>query len=183
MYVSYNDAQIVKNMAFVITDIGQVGNYDNVYLYDPFGQTGSLNYNNDAAWFANTFRANSKNEKLQAVSFYCPDNNDSYAIYFGNSINSLRQVASGKVTNSGYYTIPLDTGLPLSNVNFTVAVKLTSNSAIASIPIETNIPNYVTTASSASGQSFVSSNGRDWQDVAQIFPNSNVCVRAFTSDN
>ena len=183
LYVSYKDAQIIKSAAYTITDIGQVNNYDNVYLYDPFGQIGTLNYNNNVAWFANTFHAKSNKENLRAVSFFCPDNSESYVIYSGSSLSSLRQVASGTVINSGYYTIPLNTVFSLSGSDFTVAIKLTVDSGIASIPIETNIPNYVVTAESAPGQSFVSGNGNDWLDITKQFPNSNVCVRSFTSNN
>ncbi|MCL2462663.1 MAG: lectin like domain-containing protein, partial [Defluviitaleaceae bacterium] len=106
LYVSYKDA-LFGSTAYAVTDIQPVNNYDNIYMYDTFGQVGSMNYGTDTVWFANTFNPESANEKLAAVSFFSPDSDVSYEIYFGEDFSSKTLAAWGQIGNSGYYTVPI----------------------------------------------------------------------------
>ena len=182
-YISYNDVETCKNM-YAVSDIEPVGNYDNIYLYDPFGQTAYVNYNDDTAWYANTFTPKKTGETLQAVAFYSENNDTSYQIYYGTSLGGKKAlIAQGRVANVGYYTVPLAAPVQLSASPFTIFVKISTTSGIADIPLETNVPNYITTAVSSPGGCFISADGTDWADITKIIPKSNICVRAFTSNS
>ncbi len=64
---------------------------------------------------------------------------------------------------------------------FVVAVKLTTPGYTYPIPVEYPWPNYSSRATAAAGQSYVSATGSAWTDMTTLKPNTNVCVKAYTS--
>ena len=64
--------------------------------------------------------------------------------------------------------------------NFSVVLKLTNPNYQYPIAIETPISNYCSQATANASESFVSSDGNKWTDITTIYPNTDVCIKAFT---
>jgi hypothetical protein len=146
---------------------------------------------------ANVFRTNGT-ETLEAVSFYTTGNNAEYEVrvYTGLSDRSkpnsgrLASVQRGRQTFSGYHTVVLDTAADLdAGMYFAVAVRVRTPGYLFPIPVEMKIGNlnYYLNASANPGESFLSSDGVEWEyamasygDVEESFVN--VCVKAFTTN-
>jgi len=179
-YVSYYDTRIGGELA-VFNNAEPTDNYTNIYQYDPLGWTASYGFGSNTAWFANRFSAQGK-ETLKAVSFYTASLDSSFQIYYGTSLSSLQLLSSGTISLSGYHTLNLNTPVALSPGQvFFIAVKLTTPGYPYPVPVEAPIPKYSSHASASSNQSFVSSDGVNWSDITQQYPNTNVCLKAFTS--
>ncbi|MGA2090760.1 MAG: lectin like domain-containing protein, partial [Endomicrobiales bacterium] len=183
-YVSYYDANIATDMA-VFDDAESTGNYYNIYQYDPLGMTTSLGYGGSTGWFANIFTAGS-NEKLQAVSFYTAVVNSSYTInvynhFNGTSFTGLLGSITGTAPIAGFHTIQLNSSISLpSNQNFCIIVELTTPGNNFPIPLEYPFADYSSQATASAGESYISSDGNSWTDITQQYPNTNVCVKAYT---
>lgn len=192
-YISYYDSIFGYNN--YITDVAvynnaeSTTNYDHIYQYDPLGwvtglavgMMGTLD-SSTMAWFANAFTAGD-GENLAAVSFYTPVMNASYEIYSGGALSSMQFRKSGTIEFPGYHTIPLDSMVTLpSGQGFVVAVKLTTPGSNYPVALEYPEPGYSSQATASAGQSFVSSNGTSWSDITDSYANTNVCLKAFTTE-
>ena len=183
-YVSYYDARIGGDLA-VFNNAEPTDNYTSIYQYDPLGWTASYGYWSNTAWFANRFSAQS-DEFLAAVSFYTPTWDSSFEIYVydsfnGSSFEGLRGSKSGIISSPGYHTVALDSAISLAGGDdFCIVVKLTTPGYNYPVPLELPIPNYSNQATAHSGESYVSSNGSTWEDITDRYPNTNVCLKAFT---
>jgi uncharacterized repeat protein (TIGR01451 family) len=184
-YVSYYDSKIGKDNA-VFTYEG-TDNYENIYQYDPLGWTQSVGYSNPICWCANTFTAKS-NETLKAVSFYATDTNCNYEIFiytnpeFG-PINQAGPVftQSGTISNLGYLTVHLNSGVQLNaGQKFSIVLKLTTSGVNYPIAMEEPISGYCSKATASSGESYISPDGNGWADITVYFPKTNICLKAFT---
>ena len=179
-YVSYYDTRIGGELA-VFNNAEPTDNYTNIYQYDPLGWTASYGFGSNTAWFANVFQA-TKAENIKALSFYTASLNSTYEIYFGASLSELYYVSGGIIPIPGYHTIALSSPLPVSAGQlFVVAVKLTTPGYLYPVPLEYPLSEYSSKASSSLGQSYVSPDGIYWEDIASLYPNSNVCLKAFAS--
>ena len=178
MYVSYADVNILKDVN-CITNIEKNDNYDKMYMYDTFGETGSVHFDKQEAWFANVFSIGS-GEEISAVSFYLPTSDTNYEIYLGEKLTSRKLVAKGNCEKPGYYTIKLDEPVKLISSTCVAFVKLTKAEGVARISIESNVMGYIQNATADKGQSYVSANGTQWIDIAEKRRDTNVCVRVFT---
>ncbi len=174
MYISYMDASIPKYI-YAITDIKESSNYKK-YIYDEFGEVGSITYNTKEVWFSNKFKTDGL-EQLKEVSFSNPNENVKASIYVGKNHESLKLMLTENIVNKGFYTYALPNQIQV-NGDFVVAVKFEGNSAV-SIPIERNVKGYVNLATAKKGQSYVG-NGKRWEDVTDKIKDGNVCVRATT---
>jgi C1A family cysteine protease len=184
-YVSYYDTWIGKNNAFFSAE--ESGNYDHIYQYDPLGWVVSYGEKSETAYFANVFTAQSA-EDLTAVSFYtaAPDSRYQFSVYKGvqNSPVSGSPVIteSGTIGVPGYHTIPLSSAVALQyGERFSVVVKLTTPGYTYPVALEYPLNGFSARARASGGQSFVSSSGTTWTDLNSIFPNTNVCLKAFTN--
>ncbi len=196
-YVSYYDSMIGRDYDSLFTGgaynavfmAESPDNYKSIYQYDPLGWTRTIGYpsNPTTAWCANIFTAKS-DEALKAVSFYTTDSNCNYEIYIytnpGSSpINQAGLITSksGASTFAGYHTINLDSTVQLkAGQNFSVVLKLTTPEYNYPIAIEYPEPRYSSKANASSGESYVSSDGNTWTDITTDYPNTNVCIKAFT---
>lgn len=189
-YISYYDSQVGTSNAVFTAE--SPDNYKSIYQYDPLGWTDSLGYtteNPTTAWGANIFTSKS-DELLKAVSFYTTDSNCSYEIYVytnptSGPINQTGPVfsKSGSTSVAGYYTIPLESDIRLTaGQNFSVVLNLTNLEYEYPIAIEEPLSGNggSSKAVANSGESFISSNGGTWEDITTDFPNTNVCIKAFT---
>ena len=183
-YVSYYDSNIgTENFVFYWAE--PTTNYSRIYQYDPLGWVYNVGYSSPTAWFANMFTA-AEEEFLSAVSFYTASLNSTYtvAIYkgvtSGPTSGTLAGSKKGTTALPGYYTIPIGPVLLGSGENFSVVVKLTTPGFNYPISIEYPDAGYSSGATANSGESFVSLDGQDWDDLTSYYSNTNVCLKAFT---
>jgi C1A family cysteine protease len=197
-YVSYYDANIGQyNAAFTAQP---TTNYNNIYQYDPLGVTESYGDGSASAWGANVFTAKSS-ETLNAVSFYTLSMNAPYDVYVyldptGGPINASGYVGhvTGALQLPGYHTAALNSGIPLrAGQKFSVVVNFTSTSSyldyLYPVPTEAPVPNYSSGATALQGQSYYHtddgkwSDGSTWADMTSLSPNTNICIKAFTTNS
>ena len=183
-YVSYYDTVIGRDNAFFSAE--GAGNYYHIYQYDPLGWVVSYGDNSDTAYFANVFTAQSA-EDLTAVSFYTASTDSKYqlVVYRGVSNNPVSGNAeisqSGTIGVPGYHTIPLSSAVRLQKgERFSVVVKLTTPAYKFPVAIEYPLNGFSSGARATTGQSYVSSSGTLWTDITSMYPNTNVCLKAFT---
>jgi C1A family cysteine protease len=189
-YVSYYDSDIGYDMNTQFT-AENPNDYANIYQYDPLGWTQQISTsqtNPITGWGANIFTAKS-NEVLKAVSFYTTDLNCNYVIniYNNTGSNPISQAGpvltqSGTIPNAGYNTVPLNSGVKLNaGKNFSVVLKLTNPAYNYPIAVEMPISGYSSQAKANASESFVSSDGSSWTDITTQYPNTDVCIKAFTN--
>lgn len=186
--LSYYDPSIKAMAVFTAEDPTR---YDNIYQYDPLGLVNSFgstpSKSPDTAWFANVFTA-VEDETLTAVSFYTPVVDSEYVIDCytnpeegpigdGGSISS----SSGTIATPGYHTIEIPGAELYRGQRFSVVVRLRTPGYSYPIPIEYPIEGYSSKATANAGESYISPDGKDWSDCVDNVPNSNVCLKAFTS--
>jgi C1A family cysteine protease len=185
-YVSYYDSNIGTENAIFTAE--SPGNYKSIYQYDPLGWVASLGYDNSTTgWMANIFTAKS-DELLKAVSFYATDTNCNYEIYiYTNSTSGpISQEGpiyfkNGTTSVAGYHTIPLNSDVQLAaGQNFSVVLKLTTPEFDYPMAVEMPYAGYSSNATANPGESFISSDGNTWDDMATFFSNTSVCIKAFT---
>jgi C1A family cysteine protease len=186
-HISYHDAVVgLKNWVFS----GAVDPQKpllKVYQHDPLGWVTSVGYNGATAWMANVFAAQT-DEQLEAVGFYTTGLDTAYTVQIYNGITSspvgakLLGSASGTIASAGYHTVTLTApGAALtSGEPFSVVVKLSTPGVNYPLAIELPYANYSSQATASAGQSYISSNGATWTDLTSAFPNTNVCLKAFT---
>ena len=188
-YVSYYDAKFGRRYDNAVFTAENVINYDRIYQYDELGLIDNFGYNNISAYGANIFTASS-NETLEAVSFYTTASNSLYniSIYVdpvSGPINDSGPVSvqNGTLAFAGYHTIDLDTNVSLdSGKNFSVVVKFTTPAYNCPLPVEYPLSGYSSNAHAEAGQSYVSYNGTEWEDISES-NDANICIKAFTTEN
>ncbi len=187
-YVSYYDTNLANSdYNVVFMDAEPTSNYDNIYQYDPYGPVGSMGYDSDVGWFSNVFKSRG-NEKLEASSFYVFSPDSTYQIYVylnpkGNNPADgvLADFQSGIISTEGYKTIQLDKIVQLlKGQEFSIVVELTSPNDLYPVTIEYPLDGYSSKATASPGESYVSEDGVNWEDLTSILPNANVCLKAFT---
>ena len=194
MYISYEDALVEAELVGIrkTTDI----NYDNIYQHDEFGMSYSFiptdteeqkELNNIYA--ANVFKKASNNqEKLTEISFELsqPTNVSVYANLNGKDLKDNKFIENIGTLDAGYHTYTLKTPQKITGNEFAVILQYKSDKV--DLPVEMNyytntngqISNIWDVAKSEPGQSFVSTDGTNWQDLTTILHDSNVCIKAFT---
>lgn len=189
-YVSYYDSSIAEEGTVYLTE--GINNYDNIYQYDPLGMVDQLGFGNNTAWFSNVFTPESS-EGIEAVSFYTTKENTQYEIYTENNFdknkfNNIKShlAASGTIAMPGYHTIKFDTPVIVTpSSKFAVAVKLVENGEQYPVGIESKLPGYSGNATASIGQSYVSPDGQNWEDLQDVSLSNgesepNVCLKVFT---
>jgi len=186
-YISYYDTNVGKSNAIFI-GAQPTTNYARIYQYDPLGATSTLGYSSNTAWFANIFTAEAS-ERLAAVSFYTVASNSTYTMMIYTNTSSLpnsgtlAESISGTIAFAGYHTITLPNSIPLtSGKKFSIVAQLTTPGYNFPITIESPVPGYSGRAVAGGGQSYISSSGTLWTDLTNNYANSNVCLKAFTTN-
>ncbi len=192
-YVSYYDTQFATNsQPPTVFTAQQTTNYNNNYQYDPLGWVTSVGGNNigsspsNTAWGANVFTATS-NQQLSAVSFYAGSMNTNYQIYVYTNPTSgpiggtAYTGPNGTIAMPGYYTIPLNTTVPLTaGHKFSVVIEITTPGSNYPIPAESTLPGY-SSATGQPGQGYLSATGASWTDATQVGTNMSICIKAFAT--
>lgn len=189
LYISYYDASFARDYSSVLFTAEPADSLDNMYQYDPLGWTNSLGYNDTTCYGANVFTADAY-EDLRAVSFYTSEPGTEYVVAIFRDIDTPPGNATGPVTwvsgttaMPGYHTVPLTDAVALSpDQTFSVMLKVTAPTDIYPLVVEDQIENYSSQATAAPGQSYVSFDGIEWDDLTTFFSNTNICIKAFTTD-
>ena len=185
-YVSYYDTNIgTHNVAY--TKVESTDNYDHIYQSDLCGWVGQLGYNKNSMYGANVYTAEGE-ESLKAASFYATGKDSQYALYVvrnfedENSFETMIPVASGKLSNAGYYTVDFNDSI-LLEAGERYAVVLYINTPNAKLPMaaEYRADEATATAILDDGESYVSPNGFSWE-AAEVFGECNLCIKAFTDN-
>jgi subtilase family serine protease len=127
-------------------------------------------------------------EPLAAVSFYTVSPNSTYEIYVytdvtsGPRSGSIAGSATGSINLAGYHTITLPPGISLNaGQKFSIVIRLTTPGNTCPIPVETQVIGYTSNATANAGESYTSSDGNGWSDLVSWWPNTNVCLKAFSA--
>jgi len=195
-YLSYADPTIGTPSIYIG---GETTEFERIYQYDPLGWVESFGFGSETAWFANIFTSapsvshdnagESTVELLRAVSFYAGQANAPYTIEIRRGVDenaptsgALVNSTSGTLAAAGYHTVNLSSSVPLSPVErFSVVVRLTTPGYLFPVPVEMPSSGYSEKATAGAGQSFVSFDGASWSDMTTRSPNTNVCLKAFSS--
>ncbi len=203
-WASYYD-KYIGTENFLFNNADSIGNYDNIYAYDPYGWTGNMGFGSPVGWFANVYTAQA-DELIKGVGFVVSEAGSYKVVEIGGQLQvvkvtpseyeisvfrgaaagpmsgTLVSQASGTISVPGYYTIPIDPVPVSAGEPFSVVVKVIEPFNDYPIPIENRIAGMTSGASSAPGQSFVSPDGVIWQDLTANpnYQNANVIIKAYT---
>lgn len=182
-WMSYYDSTLGKSEQAVFT--AENNNYNTIYQYDTLGWIGNSGYGSSTAWFANVFTATS-GSPIVAASWYAASANSTYElrVYLnptsGPIGGSPAAVKTGTMATAGYHTVQLDSPVPVTvGQKFSVVVKINTPGYGYPIPLERPYGGYSSKATASTGQSYMSSSGTTWSDVAAQYANANVCLKAF----
>ncbi|NVO67423.1 lectin like domain-containing protein [Methanofollis tationis] len=163
---------------------------EHIYQYDPLGWTENVGATGSTTIYgANVFTAGDY-EDLRAAGFYTREPGTDYTVSVLRSINTptgttpvtVAQV-SGTATLPGYHTVPLPDPVFLSpGQTFSVVLEITALTDTYPLVVEMPIAGYSSNATASPGESYVSVDGEIWTDLTTIFPDTNACIKAFTTD-
>ncbi len=186
IYISYYDSSLLMKASF--NNAEEVVNYGDIYQYDPLGAISTVGNGTPVYWGANVFRAR-EDTALEAVAFYTNDAHTNCEIHIyknlypgGPTAGEPAAVKTAGFIYPGYYTVKLDSPIPLGrDETFSAAIKFTNSAYPSPVSIEAPIPEYSSGADAQRGESYISGDGHDWRDLTQTHPGANVCIKAFTS--
>lgn len=185
-YVSYYDTNIGTHNV-VYTGIEGTDNYDNIYQSDLCGWRGQLGYNKESMYGANVFTATGA-ESLAAASFYATGKDSQYELYvvrgfqdeksFGNMI----PVASGKLSNAGYYTVKFNQEITVEpGERYAVVLYIITPNSVHPMAIEYAADEETKHVILDDGESYISSNGYKWVSIDTV-EEANLCIKAFSNN-
>lgn len=185
-YISYYDTNIGTHNV-VYTDIEETDNYDHIYQSDLCGWIGQLGYNKESIYGANIFTANSS-ENLVAAGFYATGKDSQYELYIvrefedEKSFGNMIPVASGKLSNAGYYTISFNEGILVeAGERYAVILHIITPNAVHPMAIEYDADDTTKDVILDDGESYISSNGFNWVK-AETVQECNLCIKAFSNN-
>lgn len=185
-YISYYDTNIGTHNV-VYTGIEDSDNYDHIYQSDLCGWVGQLGYNKESIYGANVYTAES-NQNLTAASFYATGKDSEYQLYVvknfedESSLSNMTPVASGKLSNAGYYTTPFDKQIALdAGERYAVVLFISTPDAVHPLAIEYEADDATADVVLDDGEGYVSANGFEWENVKNV-ENCNICIKAFSND-
>ena len=188
-FISYYDRVMFPKACF--NNAEDPINYGNNYQYDIYGAVSAVGGTGRSAglvyWGANVFEAYD-NQPLEAVGFWTNDANVSCTIYVYKNIDGENPTDGQLVWNHvqdysypGYYTVKTNQSIPLSaGETFSVVIRYANTNFPYPVAIEMPLNGYLSAATANSGESFVGPDGKDWEDLTERRPNSNVCIKAFS---
>lgn len=185
-YISYYDTNVGTHNV-VYTGIEDVDNYDNIYQSDLCGWVGQLGYNKESVYGANVYTAGG-DENLEAVSFYATGKDSEYEIFVvrnfvdESSLQNKIPVASGKLSNAGYYTIELNQQVSVeAGERYAVVLHITTPGAVHPLAIEYDADIATKNVVLDDGEGYISANGYKWENVNQV-EECNLCIKAFSNN-
>ena len=158
-----------------------------IYQYDPLGWTTSCGTGDAGPIYgANVFTAYDY-EALTDVSFYTREPETAYTVAiftdFTTPPGDDAPVAwtRGTCALPGYHTIPLPESVTLRpGESFSVVLAIDAPTDPFPLAIETPIEDYSSGATAFPGESYVSIDGDEWEDLTDVAADTNLCIKAFT---
>lgn len=187
-YISYYDTNIgVHNVVY--TKVEEADNYDNIYQADLCGYIGQLGYDKESAYFANAYTAEN-DEEIKAVGFYATGVDTEYSIYVCEDFKDVSSLArrsnpvvTGKVKNSGYYTIKLDNKIKVSaGQKYAIIIRITTPNSSRPIAVEYSYNSQTANVDVTDGEGYVSLKGINWESTENDYQ-CNVCLKVYTDDS
>lgn len=183
-YMSYYDKSLSSPVSFY--NARPISDYGTNYYYDPLGWCTSFGYNSGTAWGANVFEA-VNDQPIDAVSVILGDVNTQCQIMVYRNATRQNPRAGTLVSQQtlskpypGYYTVKLNKPLTVSRGQlFSVVVRF-QNGGTDQYPVAVEYPyeEYSSQAESSPGESFVSANGQNWEDLSDYY--ASTCIKAFS---
>ncbi len=185
-YVSYYDTNIGTHNV-VYTKVEPVDNYDALYQSDLCGWVGSIGYERENIYGSNVFTAE-MDESLAAAGFYATGAGTEYQVFVtkdfedADSLINRTLVASGTLTQAGYYTIDFDKAVDVKEgERFAVTVFLNTPGATHPLAIEYNTGEKAYgNMDLTDGEGYISSNGTRFTNV-KTQRDCNLCIKAYAN--
>lgn len=187
-WISYCDTVFANSDSLAFPCPEPTNNYGRVYQYDPCGLVSSYGTGvSETVWGANIFTASSTGV-VEAVGFYALSPGTAYeiSVYTNCEENRPRSGTravrkTGETSVAGYLTVRLPAGVALETPGgrFSVVLKLTSPGTTYPLAVEYDGDGYCA-AMASPGESFVSDDGSFWDDMQEIDPTANACIKAYT---
>lgn len=185
-YISYYDTNVGTHNV-VYTKVEDTDNYDNIYQSDLCGWVGQLGYNKDSIYGANVYTT-AQAEELVAASFYATGKDTQYELYvvrnFENesSFSERIPVASGTLSNAGYYTVEFNQGIALAaGERYAIVLHIITPNSIRPMAIEYAADKATQNVILDDGESYISANGVNWKS-ADTVEECNLCIKAFSNN-
>lgn len=191
-HVSYEDSRIAES-SISYRGIEPSDNYDRNYQSDLCGWTGQMGYGEPDTWMANVYTAESE-ETLEAVGFYATAPDAEYEVYVfdGDSfrehvengvkfqVDSGKVLASGMVTDTGFYTVRLAKPQPVNaGEPFAVAVKIHTPGTTQPVAVEYAGSGRTGNVDISDGEGYISFDGGTWERTEES-KGCNVCLKAYS---
>ena len=185
-YVSYYDTNIgTHNVAY--TRVENTDNYDNIYQSDLCGWVGQLGYNKESIYGANVYTAGG-DEELVAASFYATGKDSQYEVYVvqdfrdEESLEQMIPVASGKLSNAGYYTVDFNRGIPVeAGEKYAIVLHIITPGSVHPMAIEYAADEATQDVILSDGESYISANGTGWVSANSV-EECNLCIKVFSNN-
>ncbi len=183
-YMSYYDKTLTNFVSFY--NARRIDDYGTNYYHDPLGWCTAYGYGSTKAWGANVFEA-VNSQPIQAVSVILCDINSQCQIRVYRNATRRNPTAGQLVCQQsfsrsmpGYYTVKLDKAVAVSPGQLFSVVVSYQNGGSDKYPVAVEYPydGYSSQVSSESGESFVSNDGQNWEDL--VSEQANVCIKAFS---
>ena len=188
-YISYYDSNIGMHNV-VYTQVESADNYDNIYQSDLCGWVGYLGCDREYATFANVYKAKDR-EILKAVGFYAVGVDTEYSVYICPDFKDERSldgnlipVASGKLSNAGYYTIELDRIITLNkDQQYAIVVDINTPNTKKPVAVE-YVSDYRTeSVDLTDGHGYIKLGPSKWLRTEDMGEKScNICLKAYTTN-
>jgi len=185
-YISYYDSNI-GNQAVSYVKVDTNNTYSYIYQSDLCGWVGQIGYNKEWAYGANTFVADS-DQQIEAAGFYALGENTSYQIYFvsnyenTSTLSEKELVASGTVSQKGYYTIKFNLAKPVkAGESFAIVLYVNTPDTKRPLAVEYATDKMTEAVDITDGKGFISNNGLDWENVEDTV-SSNLCIKAYANN-
>lgn len=185
-YISYYDSNI-GNQAVSYVKVDTNNTYSYIYQSDLCGWVGQIGYNKEWAYGANTFVADS-DQQIEAAGFYALGENTSYQIYFvsnyenTSTLSEKELVASGTVSQKGYYTIKFNSAKPVkAGESFAIVLYVNTPDTKRPLAVEYATDKMTEAVDITDGKGFISNNGLDWENVEDTV-SSNLCIKAYANN-
>ncbi len=182
-YVSYYDTNI-GDQAVSYAYIENADNYDTIYQSDLCGWVGQVGYNKEKIHAANIYHAD-LDQEISAAGFYALGEDTQYQLYIVTNYNGTaslanrKEVASGTLSDAGYYTISFDETYRVSEGDdFAIVAVLTTPGLDHPMAIEYSADDLTANVDISDGQGYISNNGLDWESVEET-TKGNLCLKAY----
>ena len=194
LYISYEDAYIEANV-FGIREVEEKSSDEKSYEYDELGMVAQLQASG-ILYGANVFKRDGTTDKQKGEFINKIGlgtlGEGTYEIYVNAKDNSLTSTDFVKVMTiekefAGYQEIELNNPIQITGDKFVVATRAIDGTEKGKITVETSSVDFWTNAVSSEGESYISLNGQDWEDIKVLestvkLDNLNLCVKAITEE-